>query len=377
MDSNTTYFQAAQQLISLAGTPVGAVQKIAYFENIFPGLATTVATLDAKSSYAARKFSNLNPGLAPTTQLSATQVAWYLFNQFYGPSYVNALQDIDVRCVVSCSKFGKYAFFDDQYSSLAAWRSIAPAAYHSMQLLLRKRMSAGLQFDVNYTLGKSIDWSSGVERSGAFGGGFISNPWIPGQRKSVSDFDLRHQINSNWIAQLPFGRGRSLAGGANPVLDAVIGGWQVSGIFRWSSGFPVGVINGRFWPTNWQINGLATLKNEPPETGTTKSPTPNLFTNPAQAITAFKNTVAGESGSRNVLRGDGFFTIDLGVGKSWRMPIEGHRLQFRWETFNLTNTARFDVNSLSLTIETAGTFGNYGAMLNSPRVMQFVLRYEF
>jgi hypothetical protein len=193
----------------------------------------------------------------------------------------------------------------------------------------------------------------------------------------VSDFDLRHQVNANWIAQLPFGRGKHFAGNAGPVVDAVIGGWQVAGIYRWSSGFPVGVINGRFWPTNWQINGLATLKGAPPETGATKNPTPNIFPDPVQGIAAFKNTVAGDSGSRNVLRGDGFFTIDLGVGKYWSLPIEGHRLQFRWETFNLTNTPRFDVGSLSLTLDTAGTFGNYGATLNNARVMQFMLRYEF
>jgi len=377
MASGSTYFQAAQQLIALAGTPILQVPKIPFFENVFPALATTAGALNSKSAYAARKFSTFNPGVPNETQLTPTQVAWYLYNQFYGPSYVNALQDIDARCIVACSKFGPYAFFDDQFSSLAAWRSVAPASFHSMQLMLRKRFSQGLQFDFNYTFGKSIDWSSGVERSGAFGGGFIANPWIPGQRKAVSDYDLTHQFNANWVAELPFGRGKWIANSSNSLLNGFIGGWQVSGIFRETSGFPIGVINGRFFPTNWQINGLATLKGQAPQTETTKTPTPNIFPNPSQAIQSFKNTVAGESGSRNVLRGDGFFSIDLGVGKSWKLPAEGHLIQFRWETFNLTNSARFDVNSLSLTLDTATTFGNYGAMLNNPRVMQFLLRYEF
>jgi hypothetical protein len=60
------------------------------------------------------------------------------------------------------------------------------------------------------------------------------------------------------------------------------------------------------------------------------------------------------------------------------MPYsEKHTLQFRWETFNLTNTTRFDVNSLSLDISASGTFGKYSSTLNTPRIMQFGLRYEF
>src|ERR1019366_7080791 len=53
-----------------------------------------------------------------------------------------------------------------------------------------------------------------------------------------------HQLNANWIAELPFGRGRVIGSGAGKGLDAVIGGWQLSGLFRWTSGFPVNVDNG-------------------------------------------------------------------------------------------------------------------------------------
>ena len=59
------------------------------------------------------------------------------------------------------------------------------------------------------------------------------------------------------------------------------------------------------------------------------------------------------------------------------MPWEGHRLQFRWEVFNATNTARFDVSSISLDLTNSGTFGRYQETLAPPRVMQFGLRYEF
>ncbi len=70
--------------------------------------------------------------------------------------------------------------------------------------------------------------------------------------------------------------------------------------------------------------------------------------------------------------------INLGVAKRIVMPYnERHSLQFRWETFNLTNTVRFDPRSASLSLTGIGTFGKYTSTLSNPRQMQFGLRYEF
>jgi hypothetical protein len=322
--------------------------------------------------------------LAPDTVLTPTQIAYFLYNQFYAPDYTSALFDLDRDFG---SKFGLNAFFNDQFSALAAWRSIAPSNYNGFQAIFRKRFSQGLQFDFNYSLAKSFDWSSGAERSGSFGGGFIVNAWQPSQRKSISDFDVTHSINANSIYELPFGKGKYFGNGANKVADAFIGGWQLTGIFRWTSGLPIGVGNGRFWPTNWNITGFASRTGVLPKQETTKnapaaaaggSPGPNIFPDPAAALKSYDNTLVGETGERNGLRGDGFFGIDMGLGKTWKLPIEGHKLQFRWETFNLTNTVRFDVNSLTLDMGSGrANFGKYSETLTNPRVMQFALRYEF
>src|SRR4029077_7997328 len=103
---------------------------------------------------------------------------------------------------------GLNSFFNKQYSSLYAWRSASNANYHAMQVSLRKRMSHGVQFDLNYTFSKSIDLASDAERiswvSGL--GGQIITSWSPKQLRAVSDYDSRHQFNANWIAELPFGR---------------------------------------------------------------------------------------------------------------------------------------------------------------------------
>jgi hypothetical protein len=112
---------------------------------------------------------------------------------------------------------------------------------------------------------------------------------------------------------------------------------------------------------------------------------PNLFRNPAPAIRDFRFAYFGESGQRNTLRGPGYFGIDLGVGKTWKIA-ESQAVKFSWETFNVTNTTRFDVGSLqafgndggvNLGFTNSVSFGKFTSTLTKPRVMQFALRYSF
>jgi hypothetical protein len=86
----------------------------------------------------------------------------------------------------------------------------------------------------------------------------------------------------------------------------------------------------------------------------------------------------GEAGDRNNFRGDGYFDIDSGLAKTFKIT-EGQGIKFAWEVFNVTNSARFDVNptnSLGTTL-TSGNLGNYSQTYSKPRVMQFSLRYDF
>ena len=129
------------------------------------------------------------------------------------------------------------------------------ANYNAMEVTLKHSASHGVQFDFNYTFSKSIDLSSDAERIGLHRGlgGQIINAWSPYQLRAVSDFDATHQFNANWVADLPFGRGRAVLADANKFVNAVVGGWQLSGLFRLTSGFPVNVSNGAQWPTNWEL----------------------------------------------------------------------------------------------------------------------------
>ena len=206
----------------------------------------------------------------------------------------------------------------------------------------------------------------------------VINAWAPQQNRSVSDFDARHQLNTNWVYELPVGRGRSFGGGMNGWVDAIVGGWQVSGLMRWTSGLPFTVVPGLgFWPTNWQLTSHAVLTGKAPSTGSfIHDGSPNVFKDPATAIQQFRFAYPGETGSRNALRGPGYFGLDMGIAKIWKIK-ESQDIRFSWEVFNVTNTPIFDAASADAELAIGSSFGNYSKLLNDKRVMQFSLRYSF
>ncbi len=364
--SGQTYFEAATILARqvVADVPVASVQKVPFWENMYSKAATASQT--------------------------ATQVA---YSRFYANlwDWTYALYQLDTgagqgNCTARgrCSDLGEYAFFHPQFSYLSVFSSVGGGNYHSGQLNVRKRFSNGDSIDMNYTFSKSTDLRSNTERV-TTATGVLWNPWQPGLMKGVSDYDNTHLFNMHGVYSLPLGRKQRYLTDASRLVDLLVGGWQLSGAWRWSSGFPISVYSTGVWPTNWNNNNWAlwngtqftrkTTKNVPAISGTGG---PNMFPNPQSALDAFEPEYPGGIGMRNGIRGDGVFSIDGGLSKRFTMPYnESHSLQFRWEAFNLTNTTRFDVGTASLDIAITGTFGKYSTTLNDARVMQFGLRYEF
>ena len=257
------------------------------------------------------------------------------------------------------------------------------------------RWGANLQGQFNYTFSKSLDEASAAERVGPYegtggtgndlnGGGIVINSWDPLALRGLSDFNAFHQINANLVYHLPFGKGQRLAGNAGPLLNALIGGWHVSGIFRWTSGFPITIDNGFTWATNWNIEGDAEPNGPPPMASNPKNAIvngvgigPDIFANPAAAEAAFRPEWPGESGVRNNVIGDGMFNIDTGVSKDFSLG-EQRRLEFSWQAFNATNSVRYDVRGAQPSLSyDASQFGRYVSTLTTPRFMQFALRFVF
>ena len=284
---------------------------------------------------------------------------------------------------------GKY--LNNQAISAFAWSSVGDSNFNALQASLRKQFSNGLQFDLNYTYSKSIDETSTAARVGfalvgyqniGLVGSRLENAFNPNSQRSVSDFDLTHQINANWLWELPFGQGKRFAANAGSAANAVIGGWQLTGVGRWTSGFPFSVDVGQNWPTDWQYTGLAQLAGPKPKTGVFRHPNGSvtLFADPAAAQADFIIPFPGSGASRNVLRGQGYAGLDVGLSKRWRI-LETQSLQFTWQTFNVLNQVRFNAQGVGSTVtsilQAPTQFGTYSSLLTQPRVMQFALRYEF
>lgn len=290
---------------------------------------------------------------------------------------------------------GAGEMLNNQATSMFGWSSIGSSNYNALQATLRKQIGGSVQFDLNYTYSKSIDITSSATRLGwasccnvGAPGTRLVNAFDPNGRRGASDFDLTHQINANWIVELPFGNGRHFAGSASRLTDAFVGGWQLSGLTRWTTGFPFTVDNGNFWPTNWDEQGIANMVTRP-QIGHHRDAqgAVSVFASPTVAFNNdFAHPFPGQSGSRNVIRGDGYAGLDMALAKRWRLPKENQSLQFRWEVFNVPNLHRFNVESglgtsactcIASLQQLPSSFGDYTGLLTQPREMQFALRYEF
>jgi hypothetical protein len=231
---------------------------------------------------------------------------------------------------------------------------------------------------------------NGFESGGVAYNSQVINAFSPNLWRALSDFDTTHQINANFIFDLPFGRGRHWGGGSNGAVNAIFGGWTLSGLARWTSGFPFSVLAGNGWATNFELEGTSFVQGAKPKTGVFRDQDgdPNVFQNaidltctcfPGDGFnTNFRATYAGEAGQRNNFRGPGYFGIDGGLAKSWTFK-EDKTLRFSWEVFNVTNSVRFDAAG-SLPNEDLvdnTSFGKMNTQLTNPRVMQFALRFVF
>jgi len=355
--SGVQYFQAAEQMLSLwrQGVPTAQVGRIPYWENLWPG--------------AAREG------------LTATQSIYNVFRR-YNVDTSAVTYDIDINCAPACSRLGPFSMFNEQMAALTSYTSDGRGNYNALQMTVRKKLGSDLRLDLNYTWSKSIDLNSNTPRSP--GGHNLSQNWDPRDRRAVSDYDVTHAMNAFAIWEMPFGKGKRFMSGASRLTNAALGGWQLTGTWFQSSGLVTYVANGSAWPTSWGPNPYATRISTPVTQTTKNAPAivgaagPNIFPDPRVGVSSFQFTLPGISGSRNVLRGDGTFQIDMGLGKRFYMPFnEKHSVQFRMEAFNALNSVRFDPRSASLQLTAVGTFGRYTNTLSAPRQVQFALRYEF
>ena len=195
-----------------------------------------------------------------------------------------------------------------------------------------------------------------------------------------SDFDARHTITADAIVQIPVGKGKALLSNIPGWANQIIGGWQVTTLVTFHSGTPVTCSDAGDYNVNYESSSFCQLAPgavaPATQLGFDTNGIPSIFANP-NAVNDFDGTNPGVVGLRGSLRGPHFFDTDMAATKSFKLPWENIRLNFRAEAFNVFNNVEWGNPSLSLANPTQfGEISGY-ATGAAPRVMQFALRVEF
>ena len=261
--------------------------------------------------------------------------------------------------------------------------------YNGLFLILRKQLSNNLQFDFNYTYSHAIDNGSTVSNeNGNYESGDTSVMCDVTNNRACrgnSEFDLKHQISADFVYTLPIGRGQQFGSDMNRWLNEVVGGWSISGIAAWHSGFAYTVNNtdNAFYDTvslAADTGMLFTGSRGPlkPSIHIDKSANNavQFYANPATAAAQFSPVTGLQSGDRDTLRGPHFSNWDLSASKLIPLNSERYTLKLEADAFNAFNHPNFglpDTGTLS------GDFGVIRGLVGQEpaRVMQFALRFSF
>jgi len=244
--------------------------------------------------------------------------------------------------------------------------------YNGLQMSLRQRNVKGVEYLASYTLSRTRTNNLGYYGSGGVQaeGAYWANAYDPEANYGPAFFDARHNFVLSANYELPFGKGRKYAADASNVMDAIFGGWRLSGIFQARSGFPITVTDG----TAPSLQG--TRGNERPNC--VGDPTPSdQNINHWIDINAFQRAARGTFGNCPIGAGGrapGYTNIDAVLAKQFN--VGGSRyFEFRAEAFNFTNHPSFSPPARD--INAPNTFGTITGTVSSPRTVEMVLKFFF
>ncbi len=222
--------------------------------------------------------------------------------------------------------------------------------YHALNATLTHR-GRGLLGTVAYTWSKSTDSKSAAAGIGdaesAGWQGFLNNHDVQ-RDHGLSGFDVAHRVVASFVWNLPFGKGERFGGNASGVKNAVIGGWQMNGIYLWQGGFPISIF-------------AADLGGVLDTFGTNRADIVGDIHSGGGTVEQWFNTAAfaqpalgsfGNSG-RSILRGPGVNNLDLGLFKNFSFA-KSATLQLRVEAFNALNHPQFSGVSQNISSKNFG-----------------------
>jgi Carboxypeptidase regulatory-like domain len=401
------------------GAPNSAVAAIVAANQTFttgfpegqPSLPPVAITAIPDGELHAPYFMEWSLGIEHQFGTTASLHAQYVGTRAVYQPYSTQVNGYQTVCQGCFAPFPYMQPTDARFAAVTQLSTGANSHYNGLQLTAMKRLGHGLQGQVNYTWSRCMDT---VSNGGflPFSAGGILSP-LPGDLArdyGPCDYDIRHNLNAQYVYQLPI-RVRSHS------LGYALNGWQISGTAFWHSGVPFSVQS-----TPYSANGNGIVQGSGPQFASAVPGVPLYEHHPLPSVTqagtlqwlnpdAFVSAVDPSTGQcyggdspqncqfgnlgRNSLRGPDFLWSDFYLTK-WFPLTEHVKLRFEGQFFNVFNHPNFGLPSMvlagipgkpstqtgfgALTYTTAPPTGLLGVGLggdSSPRMIAFQARVEF
>jgi hypothetical protein len=258
--------------------------------------------------------------------------------------------------------------------------------YNAGFVSLHKTTSAGLNLTFNYTYSHAFDQVGQNQESL----NEASDAFNLDRDYGSAQFDRRHVFTTLVTYELPFGGGKRYSSGSG-VVNRIIGGWNVSGVWTYATGLPLDVINGAsceefgqgvvfgncsaYFPVNGQYQTASVHNNNGQLTAFSNA---NAINNDPQGGFSFFTppdpAIYGRTG-RGFYRSMNRWNVDFGVSKATKIT-ERVSTRFDCQMTNVFNHPMFS-DPQSMTDISSGSFGKLNNQYNGPRFIQFGLRFDF
>jgi Carboxypeptidase regulatory-like domain len=310
------------------------------------------------------------------------------YNGYYGPAMAAIAPYPQVAQAAT-----EYWFYANQlYVSLPNAQSF----YDSLIIDLVKRTGRGLTMDVSYTLSRSEgdSYTSQTEGNNYYTGvQDFSN--LSQAAHTLTNYDQKHAVKGFLRYELPFGKGQRWLPNSGRVVNAVVSGWSVSGLFKYYSGQPFQAVVanpyypswGTFYPNFNLTGGQGPFDPHGFVAPTASNPNPPPFYYFSSSIASSPIPSGGGTlslgtgpGAISALRCPGGANEDASILKYFSMGSDGqYKLSIRAETFNLFNRHYYNINGCGGNKATIGqsNFGQVFGVNSDPRIGQFAVRFQF
>jgi len=245
--------------------------------------------------------------------------------------------------------------------------------YNGLQVKVEYRMRGGLMFLNSFTLSKAKDNGPGALENSNSGNVGPQDFYNMGPEYGTSNYDQPVNNTTSFVWELPFGHGRRWLKDSHPVLNAIVGGWTISGINTMTTGAPATLV---YTPTaSWAVSGISqeyrgSNTYRPNVSGSPygdKKSTTEYLSKTNVTVPADPTQVYGNA-PRNSVRLPWFWQTDFVASKNFRLPIGSQtNLQLRVEAFNLFNRTNF------AGLSTTRTSANFGTITSTYDARQIQL----